>query len=322
MSPPASAPHAIAWLAGRWDSPDALAIPLSDRGLLLADGLFETVLVEAGQPRLLAEHLERWQHAAALLAMAPPPGRAALEPLIHEAVARAGVGAGSAALRLNWSRGSGGANARGLDLPAPGDPPLEHRFWLQLTPTQPAFQPLRAITSRQERRNADSLLSRCKSFAYGPAIQARHEARHAGADDALLLSTTGELCCATAANLLVRRAGRWLTPPLSSGCLPGIMRRRALELGLAEEARIEPASLHIPAGGTDPASGTGQPSSTHQNSNTGLPSRTPPPGDPDPFDGAMLLLNSLGCRPLTALDGQPVPLWPDPEGLWRSLLTG
>ncbi|WP_411869525.1 aminotransferase class IV [Vulcanococcus limneticus] len=310
MSPPASAPRAIAWLAGRWDSPDALAIPLSDRGLLLADGLFETVLVEAGQPRLLAEHLERWHEAAALLAMAPPPGPAALEPLIHEAVARAGVGACSAALRLNWSRGSGGANARGLDLPAPGGPPLEHRFWLQLTPTQPAFQPLTAITSRQERRNADSLLSRCKSFAYGPAIQARHEARRAGADDALLLSTTGELCCATAANLLVRRTGRWLTPPLSSGCLPGIMRRRALELGLAQEARIKPASLPVSTGRTDPASGTG------------LPSRTPPPGGPDPLDGAVLLLNSLGCRPLAALDGQPLPLWPDPEGLWRSLLSG
>ncbi len=309
MSRPAPAPRAIAWFEGRWGSPDALAIPLSDRGLLLADGLFETVLVEAGQPRLLAEHLQRWQRSAALLAMAPPPGRAALEPLIQEAVARAEVGASCAALRLNWSRGSGGALARGLDLPPPGAPPLQHRCWLQLTPLQPVFQPLTAVTSRLERRNAGSLLSHCKTFAYGPAIQARQEAHRAGADDALLLSTTGELCCASAANLLVRRGGRWLTPPLSSGCLPGVMRQRALELGLAAEARIDPASPPVAAGMGGAASGVG-------------PSSGRAPGAAvDPLEGAVLLLNSLGCRPLAALDGRPLPLWPDPRGLWRSLLA-
>ena len=35
----------VAWFDGQWGASDALAIPLSDRGLNLADGLFETVLV-------------------------------------------------------------------------------------------------------------------------------------------------------------------------------------------------------------------------------------------------------------------------------------
>ena len=52
-------------------------------------------------------------------------------------------------------------------------------------------------------------------------------------------STPGaELCCGTAANLLVRREGRWLTPPLSSGCLPGVMRRLSLPLGLAQVGEL------------------------------------------------------------------------------------
>jgi branched-subunit amino acid aminotransferase/4-amino-4-deoxychorismate lyase len=71
--------------------------------------------------------------------------------------------------------------------------------------------------------------SRCKTFAYTAAIQARREAERAGADDALLHNTHGELCCGTVANLLVHREGRWITPPLSSGCLPGVMRARALQ---------------------------------------------------------------------------------------------
>ena len=107
---------AIAWLEGRWGTPDELALPLDDRGLLLADGLFETVLVEDGRPRLLAEHLARWRQGAALLGMDAPPEAAQLEPLIGEAMARSGIRQG--ALRLNWSRGSAAGAARGSRLGA------------------------------------------------------------------------------------------------------------------------------------------------------------------------------------------------------------
>ena len=263
--------------SGEWGHPDQLALPLSDRGLQLADGLFETVLVEQGEPRLLAQHLRRWQSSAALHGMAAPPGIQVLGPRIAEAVRRSGIRQG--ALRLNWSRGSGG---RGLDLPAAFEPQPVHRFWLQLSACQPVFAGLTAIISRQERRNADSLLSRCKSFAYGGQIQARREARAAGADDALLLSTNGELCCGSAANLLVLHSNQWWTPPASSGCLPGVMRQRALETGLAREASLSRADL--------------------------LSS-----------DGA-LLINSLGCRALLSCDGQPLPPLPAAATLWRSLL--
>ena len=111
----------------------------------------------------------------------------------------------------------------------------------------------------------------------------RGYARLAGADDALLLNGSGELCCGTTANLLVQREGCWLTPPLSSGCLPGVMRGRALQLGLAQETRLPP----------DVQTGD-----------------------------RWLLLNSLSARPLRALDDQPLePLSAeDAEAFWRRLL--
>lgn len=74
----------IAWIGdpsqpaerGQWGRPNQLGLPLDDRGLTLADGLFETVLVEQGQPQLLDAHLERWRRSAALLGMeAPPTGK-------------------------------------------------------------------------------------------------------------------------------------------------------------------------------------------------------------------------------------------------------
>jgi len=264
---------------GQWGDPGELALPLADRGLLLADGLFETVLLEEGRLQLLEEHLERWRSSAELLAMAPPPDQTLILPLVVEAIARSGIRTG--ALRLNWSRGCGG---RGLDLPAPAQAAPAHRFWLQLTATAPQFEAVTTWISREERRNAASRLSRCKSFAYTAQVQARREAHAAGAHDALLLSSHGELCCGSAANLLVLHQGRWTTPPLASGCLPGVMRGRALRLGRACEGPLEPSDLKT-------------------------------------CEGA-LLINSLGCRPIHRCDGTALAQVPSgqAEQLWRELL--
>ena len=307
-------PQPIAWIGdpsqppqrGQWGRPDQLSLPLDDRGLTLADGLFETVLVDQGQARLLDAHLERWQRSAALLGMEPPPTRQLLEPLIAAALQRSQAAGG--AMRLNWSRGS--APARGIDLPADGEPPLLHRFWLQFTPLQPSFRPVTVWISQLERRQGASLLSQCKTFAYGQAIQARREARSAGAEEALLLGTGGELCCGATANLLLLIDGTWLTPPLASGCLPGVMRGRALELGLVHEATLDPGLLLQSVDG-----------SVHDPSKDSVTDSV----------SAALLLNSLGCRPIRAVNGQVLgpadqangdPGWASSlaESLWRSLL--
>ena len=71
MSPAAG--QGVAWIDSRWGSPSDLSLPLSDRGLQLADGLFETVMILEGRPCLLAEHLTRWWDSAEVLGMARPP---------------------------------------------------------------------------------------------------------------------------------------------------------------------------------------------------------------------------------------------------------
>jgi para-aminobenzoate synthetase/4-amino-4-deoxychorismate lyase len=53
-------------------------------------------------------------------------------------------------------------------------------------------------------------------------------ARHPQADDVVLVNNRGEVTETTIASLAVRIAGRWWTPRLSCGCLPGVERARLL----------------------------------------------------------------------------------------------
>ena len=271
--------QAIAWFNEEWGQPAELALPLSDRGLQLADGLFETILIHHNRPCLFDAHLRRWERSCELLGMAPPPKRAWLEPLIQKAIHRLGLAQGEGALRLNWSRGDG--NQRGIGLDHNAADPSRHRFWMTLQTHTPTFGSVRTWISCHEYRQASSLMSRCKTFSYGQSIQVRREAEQRGAEDGLMLSTNGTLCCGSSANLVVQRHGEWLTPPVSDGCLPGVMRGEALKQGLLKEQSL---------------------------------SAEPQPGD------QWLLINSLGCRTISQVNGEPLTNRGNGETLWRSLL--
>ena len=50
-----------------------------------------------------------------------------------------------------------------------------------------------------------------------------------GIDELVYLNERNEVCEGTITNIFVKIEGNWLTPPLSSGCLPGVLRRKKIE---------------------------------------------------------------------------------------------
>jgi para-aminobenzoate synthetase / 4-amino-4-deoxychorismate lyase len=68
-------------------------------------------------------------------------------------------------------------------------------------------------------------------------------ARHPEADDVLLVNDRDEVTEATIANVATALDGRWVTPPLDAGLLPGIGREVALEEGWLVEAPIRVEDL-------------------------------------------------------------------------------
>lgn len=66
--------------------------------------------------------------------------------------------------------------------------------------------------------------------------ECQHYATTAGADEVLYLNERGELAEGSRTNVFVEKDGRLLTPTLSSGLLPGVLRAELLASGKAEEA--------------------------------------------------------------------------------------
>jgi para-aminobenzoate synthetase / 4-amino-4-deoxychorismate lyase len=62
--------------------------------------------------------------------------------------------------------------------------------------------------------------------------------RHPYDDDVILLDLSDHVIETTRANLAVKIDGRWHTPPLSVGCLPGIERQRLIDVGRLHERTI------------------------------------------------------------------------------------
>jgi branched-chain amino acid aminotransferase len=79
-------------------------------------------------------------------------------------------------------------------------------------------------------RNERSALTGIKSTSYADNILALQEAKRRGAGEAILANTRGELCEGATSNVFLVREDRCvITPPLRSGCLPGVMREVVIE---------------------------------------------------------------------------------------------
>jgi branched-chain amino acid aminotransferase/4-amino-4-deoxychorismate lyase len=205
-------------------------VPLDDRGLLLGDGLFETLLFTRGELMLAEDHARRMQAGAAVLGL-PAPTTAEFVACATAAVGAAGLTGARAAVRITLTAGSGG---RGLDRPAQ----LRQRLYATAAPSaKPEGEATLAIV--ETRRNQASPASGLKTLAYLDNVLARREATAARADEAVMLNTLGEVACAAAANLFWLQAGVLLTPASQTGRLEGVMARQviAAAAALGQEVR-------------------------------------------------------------------------------------
>lgn len=214
------------------------AISAHDRGLLLGESVFETLLVIDHIPQFWDAHVARLAAAARFYDLPCPYGdddlREGAQALL---AAHKDIGA-RAILRISLTGGAGG---RGLVPQSPSAPTLIMQA-SQAPPSPTALE----LVDCDVLRFAGAPHNAHKTGAYMDNILARKQALKAGADEAIMKNQHGRIACAAAGNVFIVGGERLLTPPVSEGALPGIMRAALLEKktigGLAvAEAPLTPA---------------------------------------------------------------------------------
>ncbi len=87
--------------------------------------------------------------------------------------------------------------------------------------------------------------SNVKSNNYLPSLMAARYATKHGLDEALILNAFGRICESSIANIFIVGGEKIITPPLSEGCVAGVMRRFLLEKAFIKNYKIEQESLSV-----------------------------------------------------------------------------
>lgn len=225
----------VIWCDGRLIPADELRISPFDRGLTVGLGLFETLLAIDGRPVFLDRHLARHAEGCRRFGWAKLTAET-IRPAILDLLTANGLAKGRARVRIFRTGGEG----------LLGDPVAGPEARLVITAGEVSGGSASVSLTRSSWiRNERSALAGLKSASCAENSLALSEARKAGFDEPLFLNSRGELCETATANLFIVKDGRIFTPPLASGCLPGVTRSWLLEYAgaKAEERVLSPGDL-------------------------------------------------------------------------------
>jgi len=198
-------------------------IHAADRGFLLGDGLFETMFFKNKEIHSFKDHWSRLKTGLSVLNFQINQTPEQIKQVIIELVRLNDLSEESVSIRLTITRGSG---PRGL---LPPEQPIP-----TLLITTAVYKPIinsqyHLIIAKSTRRNQFSPLSRIKSLNYLDNILVKMEAKNHYCDDAIMLNTSGNIACTSAANVFMITDDKVITPPITDGVLPGITRKKIME---------------------------------------------------------------------------------------------
>ncbi len=226
--------HAKAWLDGALVPLEDARVSVLNHGLVVGDGVFETLRVYRGIPFAWTRHLGRLRASADALGLAVPDA-SELRVAAEEVIAANGCADGRLRITVTGGPappGSGRGN----------EPPTA---FLLCFPIAPAARAVDVVVAPWT-RNEHGALAGLKTISYAANVRALAYATERGAGEAIFANTSGNLCEATGSNVFVVTDGVVRTPPASAGCLLGVT--RALLLELCTKLDIPAKEVDVPIG--------------------------------------------------------------------------
>ena len=200
-------------------------VPIDDRGFQYGDGLFETIAIRAGRPRLWQFHLERLASGCERLGIRMPAEQNLREQL-DTALNAGDAGTGSGTVKIILSAGNG---TRGYAR----DKETEPRIFVGVFPSN-------ALSRSAYAEGVDAMV--CETRLAGPSVLAglktlnrleqvfgRSECVAANAFEGLMVDADEQVICGTMSNVFIVIDHTLITPALSRCGVAGVMRRLVLE---------------------------------------------------------------------------------------------
>jgi branched-chain amino acid aminotransferase len=209
----------IIWFNGELVPLETAAVSPIDHGLVVGDGVFETLRVYDGTPFAWTRHLARLRSSADGLGLVAPDAtvlRKAADAVIAENSLR------EARLRITITGGPAPPGSRRAPVP-----PTVIVVGFELEPTTANA----SVMIVPWTRNEGGALAGLKTISYAENVRALAYVEERGAHEAIFANTKGNLCEATGSNVFLVLDGACCTPPLSAGCLNGVTRQLLLEAG-------------------------------------------------------------------------------------------
>ena len=212
----------IEYLNGNRIHPGSTILNGQNRSFLFGDGLFETIRIINGKPQFLSSHIERMMFGIDRMCMEHP--MEAFEKHMHEfinqTVQAEKIIHGRA--RLTVYR-----DASGFYTPSE----LNSSWHLVIRESEPkdlSEDTACKVVLFPSMRKDNSMVSRFKTTSSLIYVMAGIHAASSGADESIILNNENRLVESHTSNLFLKRGIEYQTPPLTEGCIDGVMRRHLI----------------------------------------------------------------------------------------------
>lgn len=212
----------------------------NNRGLRYGDGLFETIKFKNKELILLDEHLARLWQGLKLMQFelprlfTPDYLEAQMQNLLQKNNLK------SARVRLNVFRGNGGLYDAENNHP---------NFTIEAIPLETSTERLNSNGLQcciySDARKGKDIFSPLKTNQFLPYLMGALYAKKQKCNDAILLNTDHTICDSTIANVFIIKDQVIQTPPLTDGCVAGVMRAFVIDRLKKSNFTIEECSLTI-----------------------------------------------------------------------------
>ena len=193
-------------------------VSVLDHGFTVADGVFETLLVNDGKVFAVDRHLVRLAKSASGLGIAMPDVSAIKNAISQVLATNSLIEFGR--MRVTVTSGAGPLGSDRTSTPA--------TLVISLA-EQAAWPASTKILLVPWTRNENSPLAGLKTTSYAENVYALDAAKRQGFSEAVFCDTSGRLCEGTGSNIFLVKDDQIFTPSDASGLLRGITRDLVIE---------------------------------------------------------------------------------------------